>query len=59
MGYNFVGLLFIILGGVFRFRIKGDLSETTEKTEIIEKKISSEVIIGEKDRKTEDNEKNN
>lgn len=59
MGYNFVGLFFIILGGVFRFRIKGDLSETTEKTEIIEKKISSEAIIGEKDRKTEDNEKNN
>ena len=27
MGYNFVGLILVIIGGIFRFRIKGDLSE--------------------------------
>ena len=28
MGYNFIGLIFVIIAGIFRFRIKGDLSET-------------------------------
>ena len=27
MGYNFIGLLFIIIAGIFRFKIKGDLSK--------------------------------
>ena len=33
MGYNFVGLLFVIIGGIFRFRIEGDLSETKNEDE--------------------------
>lgn len=33
MGYNFVGLLFVIIGGIFRFRIKGNLSETKNEDE--------------------------
>ena len=40
MAYNFVGVIFIIIAGIFRFRIKGDLSSTTniedlEDTDII------------------------
>ena len=26
MGYNFIGFIFILIAGVFRFKIKGDLS---------------------------------
>ena len=26
MGFNFIGFLFIIIAGVYRFKIKGDLS---------------------------------
>ena len=33
MGYNFVGLIFIIIGGLFRFRIDGDLSDNTDNKE--------------------------
>ena len=33
MGYNFVGLLFVIIAGIFRFRIKGDLSEDKKDEE--------------------------
>lgn len=42
MAYNFVGLLFAIIGGLFRFRIKGDLSET--KKEVIEEANSDSKI---------------
>ena len=31
MGYNFVGLLFLIIAGIYRFRIKGDLSNDESK----------------------------
>ena len=31
MGYNFVGVIFIIIAGIFRFRIKGDLSTNAEE----------------------------
>ena len=27
MAYNFVGLLFVFIAGIYRFKIKGDLSE--------------------------------
>ena len=38
MCYNFVGLIYVIIAGIFRYRIKGDLSESeTEKNNIIEK----------------------
>ena len=33
MAYNFVGLLFVIIAGIFRFKIPGDLSETKDKEE--------------------------
>ena len=33
MGYNFVGLLFVIIAGIFRFKIKGDLSEDKKEEE--------------------------
>ena len=33
MGYNFVGLFFVIIAGVFRFKIKGDLSQSEQKEE--------------------------
>ena len=31
MGYNFVGLIFVIISGIFRYAIKGDLSENNEE----------------------------
>ena len=31
MAYNFVGVIFIIIAGVFRFKIKGDLSATPDE----------------------------
>ena len=33
MGYNFIGLLYVIIAGIFRYRIKGDLSEDVEEKE--------------------------
>ena len=44
MSYNFVGLLFVVIGGTFRFKIKGDLSEDTnnEAEETEEKKEINE-----------------
>ena len=36
MAYNFVGLLFVIIAGIFRFKIEGDLSETKEENELKE-----------------------
>ena len=37
MCYNFVGLIYIIIAGIFRYRIKGDLSESDkEKNKIME-----------------------
>ena len=33
MAYNFVGLIFVIIAGIFRFRIKGDLSENKSDKE--------------------------
>ena len=41
MGYNFVGLLFIIIAGIFRFKIEGDLS--SDESEEKEKSDSQEV----------------
>ena len=38
MTYNFVGLLFVFIAGIFRFRIEGDLSEK-EKTDEGPKKL--------------------
>ena len=38
MAYNFAGVLFIIIAGIFRFRIKGDLSNTGDIEEIEEAK---------------------
>ena len=31
MAYNFVGLLFVVIAGIYRFKIAGDLSETKEE----------------------------
>lgn len=31
MGYNFLGLIFVVMAGIFRFRIKGDLSDNVSK----------------------------
>lgn len=31
MGYNFIGLLYVLIAGIFRYRIKGDLSEDVEE----------------------------
>ena len=42
MAYNFVGLLFIIIAGIFRFQIQGDLSETKKEDELGESKIEEE-----------------
>ena len=36
MAYNFAGVLFIIIAGIFRFRIKGDLSNTGDIEKIEE-----------------------
>ena len=36
MGYNFIGLLFIIIAGIFRFKIKGDLSNEEMNVKMIE-----------------------
>ena len=42
MCYNFVGLIYVIIAGIFRFRIKGDLSENEEeKKRIIENESES------------------
>lgn len=38
MAYNFVGLLFVIIAGIFRFRIEGDLSETKNNEKSKEEK---------------------
>ena len=43
MGYNFFGLLYVIIAGIFRFRIKGDLSEgLEEKKDLTEKENKNE-----------------
>ena len=31
MGYNFIGLIYVIIAGIFRYKIKGDLSEEKEE----------------------------
>ena len=31
MGYNFIGLLYVIIAGIFRYKIKGDLSNNEEE----------------------------
>ena len=42
MCYNFVGLIYVIIAGIFRYRIKGDLSETdAEKNKKIESESGS------------------
>jgi MFS family permease len=47
MGYNFVGLLFVIIGGIFRFRIEGDLSETKNEDEKEDQVTSGNEIVKE------------
>ena len=47
MGYNFVGLLFVIIGGIFRFRIEGDLSETKNEDEKEDQVTSGNGIVKE------------
>ena len=45
MCYNFTGLLYVIIAGVFRYKIKGDLlGESNDKKELEEKenKVKSE-----------------
>ena len=49
MAYNFFGLLLVIIGGIFRYKIKGDLSETQEEKKEEEKE----------ELKEEEEEKNN
>ena len=37
MVYNFIGLIYVIIAGIFRYRIKGDLSKNEEeKNKILE-----------------------
>ena len=31
MLYNFIGLIYVIIAGIFRYKIKGDLSEEKEE----------------------------
>ena len=45
MFYNYVGLILIIIAGIFRFKLKGDLGNYEEK----EKEIEKENIIEEKE----------
>ena len=60
MFYNFVGLVLIILAGIFRFRIKGDLgaeNKEIDKEKDDEEKREKEEIEDEMKNDTED--KNN
>lgn len=43
MCYNFLGLLYVIIAGIFRFRIKGDLSDDSqEKEKLLENENKNE-----------------
>ena len=53
MGYNFVGLLFVIIAGIFRYRIKGDLSENPTNEEKDEKEEEKDEN---KEKENDDNE---
>lgn len=55
MGYNFVGLLFVIIAGIFRYRIKGDLSENPTNEEKDEKEEEEEKDQ-DKEKENDDNE---
>ena len=48
MGYNFIGLLFVIIAGIFRFKVKGDLSEDKEKAEELSNINNTEINNDEK-----------
>ena len=53
MAYNYVGVIFILIAGIFRFRIKGDLSGNPEE-ELNEAEnigIDTETISSEQDKK--------
>ena len=61
MGYNFVGLLFVIIAGIFRYRIKGELWEDEEKKnneqeeeDAERKEIKNEETNDSKNEETED-----
>ena len=44
MGYNFIGLMWVIIAGIFRYKIKGDLSEKKEeKNNLIDDEKNNEV----------------
>ena len=44
MGYNFIGLMWVIIAGIFRYKIKGDLSEKKEeKNNLIDDGKNNEV----------------
>ena len=53
MAYNFFGLLLVIIGGIFRYKIKGDLSETQE-----EKKEEEKEELKEEEEKNNENPSN-
>ena len=55
MFYNFFGLLLIILAGIFRFRIKGDLG-SEPKEEFIEENKEDKVDEENKEEKIDDNQ---
>jgi len=56
MGYNFVGLLFVIIAGIFRYRIEGDLSDNPTNEEKDEKEEEEEK---EKDENKENDDNEN
>jgi len=56
MGYNFVGLLFVIIAGIFRYRIEGDLSDNPTNEEKDEKEEEEEK---EKDENKENDDNKN
>ena len=35
MSYNFIGLFYVLIAGIFRYRIKGDLSENEEEQKVL------------------------
>ena len=56
MSYNFIGLLYIIIAGVFRYKIKGDLlGESNDKKALEEENM---VKSEENNDKKENNDKN-
>ena len=58
MAYNYVGVILIIIAGIFRFRIKGDLSSNPneELNEAENIGIDSETVSSEQYKKESINE---